>query len=82
MTGPRLRYRLTEEDMVTMADATTGDDVLTVLFSIKRPACREAALRTVRTDLLCEAADLCGQDIDEIGRTHRRFLIRAILDNF
>lgn len=65
--------------MVTMADASTGDDVLTVLFSIKRAACRPAALRTVPTDLLREAADLCLVDTTGMGRER---LIRAVLDNF
>ena len=71
-----------DQSPLTMDDATTADDVLTVLYGVK-PELRELALYgrngAAWTRLLRAAADLCG--VDAVGMT-RRAAVAAILENF
>ena len=73
---------MTNRAGLTMDDATTADDILTVLYGIK-PEDRELSLmgRTgaAWTRLLVGAADLCGVDSAGMGR---RAAVLAILENF
>jgi hypothetical protein len=67
---------------LTMADATTADDILTVLHGIKPEGWELALLgRTGKAwdRLLRAAADLCG--VDSVGMS-RRASVRAIAENF
>lgn len=64
--------------MVTIANATNGDELLTALASVK-PEFRYDALSVCGVKILREAADLCGVDSETLGKTAA---IKAIVRNF
>lgn len=63
---------------LTIASATTADDLLTALASIA-PERRYDALSVCGLNILRAATDLCGIDSDGMGK---RAAILAITENF
>lgn len=64
---------------LTIQEATTADELLTALASVK-PEYRTLALGARGIKILREAADLCGvADADTLGK---RSAINAIIENF
>jgi hypothetical protein len=64
--------------MTNIANATTGDDLLTALAAIA-PDKRYMALSVCGIRILREAADLCGEDSTDMTK---RAAIKAIVNNF
>ena len=64
--------------MITIASATTADELLTALASIA-PEHRYDALSVCGVKILRAAADLCGVDSVDLGK---RAAILAIVSNF
>jgi len=64
--------------MTNIANATTGDDLLTALAAIPTDQ-RSDALAACGVKVLREAADLCGEDSTDMTK---RAAIKAIVNNF